>query len=76
MNATHMTVIETPAADTPDDVFAGDPYVDYDWKPAPRVEGPRIKFAPRYSVVPETVTAARELAKEWAAQFNDDEEAA
>ncbi|MER9356166.1 hypothetical protein NKI61_23185 [Mesorhizobium sp. M0514] len=49
------------------------PNIDYDWKPAPRVERPRIKFVPKYSVVAEADIEARELAKKWAAKFDDDD---
>jgi len=55
------------------DLFGDDPNIDYDWKPPRRVEGPPVKFVPKMSAVPEEVRSAREMAREWAAKFNDDD---
>jgi hypothetical protein len=43
-------------------------------EPSPRVERPPVKFVPRFSVVSKEEIEAREAAKEWAAQFDDEEE--
>ncbi len=57
-------------------MITADNEIQRPWEPPPRVDRPPIKFMPRYSVIPREATIARERAKDWAAQFNDDEEEA
>ncbi|WP_192384117.1 hypothetical protein [Mesorhizobium silamurunense] len=54
-------------------LITADNHVQRPWKPAPSVAR-SVKFVPKFSVVPKAQTTAREMAKVWAAKFNDDVE--